>query len=280
LSDPRIEALNAASREILARVVRQILQHGLSYEYFADLAKQVFIKVAEREFPIASRKVSTSRISAITGIPRKEVSRIRKLPPGEEPESAVSRNRAANVLTAWLRDEDFLDRKGDPLALPLEGNPSFSMLVKRYSGDVPPRAIADELERLDAIERDGNLYRLTTRSYVPASGTPEIISIFGTDTAELMDTIAHNIERGPSEPSLYQTKVSYDNVPVEYLEPFRKLSRRMSQSLLEELDRWLAEHDRDYNPDLLGSGKARTGLMIFQFEHIEYTDRSANDEHQ
>ena len=216
---------------------------------------------------------------SITGIPRKEVSRLMKLPWDSDAEVSEQRNRAARVLAAWVRDSAFHDRKGDPLDLPLEGSPSFSELVRQYSGDIPSRAIADELERLGAIEIvDGGKYRLLARTYVPAKGTKELLEILGSDTAELMDTIDHNAMLGDDEAPLLQMKVSYDNVPVEYVDAFQILSGRMGRRLIEDLDHWLADHDRDRNPDVLGSGKARLGLMVFQLQEIEQEGEGDGDE--
>ncbi len=274
-----ITVLNAAIAKILRRLANISLRNGLSYDNFAELAKHVFVEVAGKEFPIEGRKVSASRISTITGIPRKEVSRLMKLPWDSDAEVSEQRNRAARVLAAWVRDSAFHDRKGDPLDLPLEGSPSFSELVRQYSGDIPSRAIADELERLGAIEIvDGGKYRLLARTYVPAKGTKELLEILGSDTAELMDTIDHNAMLGDDEAPLLQMKVSYDNVPVEYVDAFQILSGRMGRRLIEDLDHWLADHDRDRNPDVLGSGKARLGLMVFQLQEIEQEGEGDGDE--
>jgi|GEM_PF-2588149 len=60
----------------------------------------------------------------------------------------------------------------------------------------------------------------------------------------------------------------YDNVPVDALPAFRKLSARLSQNLLEQLNFWLAEHDRDENPQLAGTDRARAGLEIHQIEEV------------
>jgi len=60
--------------------------------------------------------------------------------------------------------------------------------------------------------------------------------------------------------------VMYDNVPVEALQEFRRLSRAQSQALLEKLDKWLSQHDRDANPGTTGTGRMRTGIGIYYFE--------------
>ena len=264
----QVDIFALAIAEIVQPLARLALKRGMPFDAFSEVVKRTFVEVAEQEFQLDGRKQTKSRIATLTGINRKEVARVLELAPLSAPGSLHSeRNRAAKVLSAWLRDQRFLDRKGDPRDLPFEGSPSFSELVKDYSGDIPPRAIADELCRVGAIEETEGRLRLANRGYVPESGREEHIEILGTDSRELIETIAHNIESHEDAP-LFQRKVCYNDIPVEYLSAFRALSGRLAQHLLEELDRWLADHDRGLNPTILGSGRARAGLGIYQIEEI------------
>ena len=213
------------------------------------------------------RKQTTSRISVLTGLNRKEVSRIKSLPSIEESGIDEHYNRAARVISGWLRDEVFQDRKGDPDVLPYEdGEHSFAELVKRYSGDMPTRAVADELLRVNAIEKTahGEL-RLTARGYVTSGSEVDKFQVLGTDTRDLILTIDHNLTH-PPEQALFQRKVMYDNVPLEHVEGFQRLAARLGQGVLEQLDAWLAERDKDANPQVEGKGRARLGLGIYQLE--------------
>ena len=47
----------------------------------------------------------------------------------------------------------------------------------------------------------------------------------------------------------------------------RELSREKSQQLLEELNNWMAEHDRDINPDVEGTGRKEASIGIYYYEH-------------
>jgi len=82
--------------------------------------------------------------------------------------------------------------------------------------------------------------------------------------ADLVTTIDHNLQHGAADP-FFQRKVMYDNVPVEALEEFRRLSGAQAQSLLERLDKWLSQHDRDTS-GTSGTGQVRTGIGIYYFE--------------
>ena len=100
----------------------------------------------------------------------------------------------------------------------------------------------------------------------PAAPTPhpvDKIAILGADVADLIDTIDHNIEHGDTDPR-FQRKVMYRHVPLDALPEFRKLSAAQAQSLLEKLDRWLAERsDRKASPR---APQARVGMGIYYFE--------------
>ena len=275
MAPANIQALSAVVLRILRPLVRILLRHGISYGTFADLAKWVYTDVARQEFGLQGRKQSTSRVSILTGLSRKEVTRVRELKRPDDRASAEQYNRAARVIAAWRREADFLDAEGQPAILPMSGRgATFSELVRRFSGDIPARAIRDELMQVGAVEQleDGRI-RLLAPAYVPRTSEVEKIHILGTDVSHLISTIDHNLQPDVSEP-FFQRKVAYDNLPHEVLPQFRLLTLGKAQALLENMDRWLARHDRDTNPAVDGTGRSRAGIGIYYFEE-PYSEEDA-----
>jgi hypothetical protein len=275
MATENIQVLSAAVIRVLRPLVLILLRHGVSYGTFAELAKWVYVDVALKQFGIPDRKQSTSRISIITGLSRKEVTRVRRLPGPTDRESAERYNRAARVITAWRQEKDFLDTNGEPGILPLAGGPpAFSELVRRFSGDVPVRAMLDELKRVGAVEEmeDGRI-RLLARAHIPKASVADKIHILGTDVGYLISTIEHNLQVQVQEP-FFQRKVTYDNLPDQVLPNFRKLTVRKAQALLEKMAAWLARHDRDTNPAVTGMGRNRAGVGIYYFEE-PYSEKDA-----
>jgi hypothetical protein len=274
----REQHLLRAAHRILRPLVRILLRNGIASDAFTELARKVYVDIADEEFRLPGKKQTVSRIAVITGLNRKEVTRLRKIDPLDRSDE-LWRNRAATVLSAWILEPPFQDRKGDPLDLPFAGtSPSFTDLVKRFSGDMQPRAIADELLRLGSIETIEGKYRMTTRVYIP-SGDPEaIIDILGTDTSELMETIDHNSQAN-GEDTLFQAKVLYDNVPEEHLAEFDEYSRRLARHALLELNEWLMRKDR--GADRSEQGRTLTlGLGVYQIarENPDDTNDKPNSE--
>jgi len=264
--------LSAAVARILKPLIRMLLRSGVSYGTFADIAKRQYIEVALNEFSIEGRKQSVSRVSVITGLTRKEVRRLIGLDQAQEDQISDRYNRAARVVAGWRRDEDFLDRQGNPMDLFISGDAkSFQGLVRRYSGDIPYRAVLDELDAAGSVERlDEDRVRLIHRAYLPKADESMKLHILGVDTALLIDTIDHNLNM-KHQPPRFQRKVLYDNLPTEALPEFRRLSSKAGQALLEKLDKWLSGHDRDVNPKAPGTGRNTVGVGIYYFE--EQRDR-------
>lgn len=266
-SEKLSQALTSALFRILRPLVRTLLRNGMSFKTFSDIAKRVYVEIGMVEFSIPGKKQTISRVSVLSGLTRKEVQRI--VSKGAEAKSVFQDhyNRAARVIAGWVRDREFADTKGNPQPLALEGDKaSFSELVRRYSGDVPARAVRDELLRVGAVEtiEDGRL-NLLSRAYIPRTSDLDKLDILGTDVADIIATIDHNLQHGAGDPR-FQRKVMYDNLPEESISKFRTLSAEQSQKLLETLDRWLAEQDRDVNPAVQGSGRKRAGIGIYYFE--------------
>ena len=275
MNEKHQKALVAAVLKLLRPLARILLRNGVSFSTFSDAAKWIYVDVATKEFRIEGRKQSTSRVSVITGLSRREVMRVRKLPRPDVTASTEKHNRAARVIAAWRRESDFLDAEGKPALLPMEGRGvTFSELVKRFSGNVPSRAILDELMHVEAVERlvDGKI-RLLTRAYIPRGVDAHKLNILGTDVQYLISTIDHNLKPEPIEPR-FQRKVAYDNLPNEVLPRFRKRFAKRAQALLESADQWLARHDRDVTPTVNGMGSNRAGFGIFFFEESNPEEES------
>jgi len=271
-SKPRVgQALAAAIERALRPLFRILLRNHMSFKAFLDIAKHTYVEVAADEFGIPGKKQSVSRVALLSGLTRKEVQRLLDAPLANDVEAGERYNRAARVVAGWVRDKDYSDAHGNPKVLSLQDGDtqesgSFAELVRRFSGDIPFRAVLDELLRVGVVEMlDDKHIRLKTRAYVPESGDADKLNILGTDVADLVSTIDHNLQHGAADP-FFQRKVMYDNVPVEALQEFRLLSGSQAQALLEQLDKWLSQHDRDTHPGTQGTGQVRTGIGIYYFE--------------
>lgn len=274
MNSPETNHLQKALYRILRPLARLLLRNGITYAEFSDLVKRAYVDSAMTDFREGTRKQTDSRAAVLTGLTRKEVKRQRELLAGERPDARVTRHisRASRVVSGWVQDEHFHDASGEPAALPFDGERSFAGLVRRYSGDMTPRAVLDELQRVGVVApqtQAGTLY-LKQRAYVPAGDDEEMLHIFGEDVSDLVTTIDHNLmSRENGHPPLYQRTLTYNNVPPEVIERWRAYAAGQSQALLEKLDEWLGPYDRDSSGSQApadGQETVRTGVSVFYFE--------------
>ena len=257
--------LEAAAGRVLRSLARVLLRYGVSVQAFIDLAKRAYIGAAQCDFALPSRKMTGSRLALITGLTRKDVQRLGADRAPSDERALARVNRAVRVIAGWRRDPDFHGEAGVPAALRLDGEaPAFAELVRRYSGDIPVRAVLDELMRNGSVSVSDNVVRLADRG-LPATDESGKLALLGTDVSDLVDTVAYNLQAEPSR-RRFQRKVMYDNLSREAVAEFRRLSAERAQQVLEEFDRWLARRDRDVTGSTAGSGRVRAGVGMYFFE--------------
>jgi hypothetical protein len=266
MSDRLRVALAAAVVRVLRPLVRAVLRSGMSYKAFNDLVKWVYVDVSMKEFTIPGRKNSKSRVAVLTGLTRREVDRLCRMP--EPKEGAPERyNRAARVLSGWAEDPNFRGVDDRPAILAVEGNSGFTELVRMYSGNQPYRAVLDELVRVGSVERVGEDHvRLIKAYYEPVSGKDEEekLNILGIATGDLLETIAYNIRRIDG-PVFYQQEI-YERIPADKLSELREVIRRHCDQFAVKTDRMLYSQlglDAGANPQL---SDRRAGVGVYYFE--------------
>ncbi|HET7371210.1 MAG TPA: DUF6502 family protein [Gammaproteobacteria bacterium] len=253
---------------VLRPLVRIMLRSGVTYKAFAEIVKAVYVDIASNEFRIPGRKQTDSRIAVITGLSRKEVSRVSGLKLPQDAPDPVTYNRAARVISGWTQDPDFLDN-GEPRMLAFDqGDLNFSDLVRRHSGDAPPRAVLDEMERVKAVVRneDGTL-RLVMQAYVPELDDLEKISLMGGAVGQLILTMDRNFDSDDERDMHFQRIVSNDKLDPAAAAEFNEFAREESRKFLDKLDGWLAEHEASKQRIQMFSGDLqRVGLGLYYFQ--------------
>lgn len=255
-----------ATRRILKPLIRIMYRKGIAFGEFSQLARQVYVEVAGEMLAAEGERPTTSRIAIATGLTRKDVAQLRQSPDDGLPTNSY--NRGARVMTGWLHDSEFHDATNKPALLPLQGEVgSFAALVNRYSGDMPYRAMLQEMERLGSVcVDDAGYVQLMGGGYIPHTSEAEKISILGTDVAALIATIEHNIVTLDRQNLRFQRKVCYDNLPETCIPAFKALVNQDGLELLIKFNSWLANQDRDDNPHNPNAGRVRAGVGIYFFE--------------
>jgi Family of unknown function (DUF6502) len=239
------QALSAAVLRILRPLVAVLLRHGMAYGTFAELARKAYVEEGFAHAEASGKRPTVSGVSALTGLTRKETKRLRELDFIDDQSSSRRYSRAIRVISGWTNDPRFQSSAGEPAILPMDGTGgSFSALVKEYSGDIPPAAMLSVLQDSGTVAVGEQGVVLQEKAYIPSATPLEKINILGSDVAELIDTIGHNLGAEPGE-RYFQRKVSNVLLHPDAVPAFRELSTRKSQLLLEEYHSWLSNHEVD-----------------------------------
>src|SRR5262245_15191153 len=269
------QALLAAYRHLLTPLVRILLRNGISYLEFAEVTREVFVNVAGRDFTLPKRKISLSRIAIMTGLSRKEVARLAKEGGNRKALASSIFNRVTRVLQGWYTDADFTGPYGVPLDLKFDDlgrKISFTELVRRYSGDMPARAMLDELIRVGAcrIENESGLIRVLSRSYIPEKLDTESIRHFGSQTRCFIDTLDFNMRKSaPGRGRFERIVFANEGLSPEDVDRFDNFLRERGHQFLVELDDWLAARQKPKK----GEAVVHTGVGIYHYIRSEEAEK-------
>jgi hypothetical protein len=269
--------LLAACRHLLHPLVRILLRHGVSYGEFSDSVRGAYIDIAQNELVSKDRPQTDARIAILTGLQKREVLRIRNMDANDDDD--VGLNRIARVLQGWSQDPQYLGPYGLPLEVPFEGSTmSFEALVRKYAGDVPARALLEELVRVNAaIEMDDGYVRLLNRTYLPSPLDPVGLERLGNVVNYFIDTVDFNLQKKRQGAGRFERyAVTFEGLSPEAFGRFDELIREKGQELLEKLDDWLGQYETKGGSKLPSSEAIKTGVGIFHF--IEKSPSPPKDE--
>ena len=146
-------------QHLLTEFALVLLPRGMTPKRFAELARAAFVQAASDMSKLRNGRVNHSRVAAQTGLTRADVKRLLKY----NAFGSNSRGHTAveRVMDGWRADREFLNQAGKPGQLPISGaRGSFERLVRKYGGDIPHRAILDELRRIGGVIDVGGNVRL------------------------------------------------------------------------------------------------------------------------
>jgi hypothetical protein len=257
------QALEDALRALLAPVARLAVARGLPYATVNEILKLAFVQAAAAAHPglLAHRKAS--RVSIVTGINRREVTRLIQTPP----EAALGGpSLASQVFAHWRTQRPYRGRDGRPRALPRQGPaPSFESLAQAVTRDVHPRSLLDELCRLGLAEWDKRRDRvaLARDAFVPRGDPVRMLGFLADNVGDHLQAAVANVlddDRAHFEQAVYA-----DGLGADSLASVRPAIAQQWQSLLAALVPALeARVEADAALPPAQQGRLRVGLYSYQ----------------
>lgn len=255
------EALLTAFRRVLGPLARLAVARGVRHAQLDELLRGAFVEAARKAHPDVPSHRAVSRVSAATGLHRREVTRLMA---AEGPEPARG-SLATQLFTRWLSDPS-LRKKGVAMrSLPRQGAaPSFESLAQSVTKDVHPRTLLEEVCRLGLAtydEKKDSVSLLRDR-FVPDNDERRLFAFVGNNVGDhLSATVANVLNEGPRqlEQAVFADELS--ELSIERLQP---VVREQWQALLRELAPAMQKMlDEDEAEDRPRNQRLRVGMYAF-----------------
>ena len=276
-SAPAIDGVDLALREALERLMTPMAQlclaRGLTFAVVEEMFKHAFVEAARSAQSASTGHRDISRVSAATGLTRREVTRISQ---EVHARAALRPSPATQIFTRWMSSRRLHDKLGNPRPLKRQGrSPSFEALAQSVTRDVHPRTLLDELCRLGLAEFDeqSDTVSLVRDSFVPRKDQARMFGFLGHNVGDHMAAAVANV-LADTPPHIEQA-VFADELSAESLTAVRSLVAKQWKGflagLVPELEALIAA---DAEAGRLADRRVRIGMYGYHARMSTHTDES------
>ena len=265
--------MEQAVQRLLVPLSELAVAQGLPYSTVDELMRRSFVAAAHAAHPDLPEHRRVSRVSAATGLNRREVARLMQ---AATDAPAPRRSLVSEVFGHWVNHPDYRDADGLPRVLARSGPaPSFEALAHEISRDVHPRSLLEELLRLGLARQDtvADTLSLTRQSFVPEGDLPRMLGFLGDNVgdhlAAAVDNVLSRAERKPHfEQAVFGDGLSPASVAA-LRDRVRAHWKALSADLVLEIER-LFEADQAH--PAAATQRVRFGLFSFHEATVPAAD--------
>jgi hypothetical protein len=264
------EALQAAFERVLAPLARLAVARGLPFAVVDEALRSAFVAAAHAAHPSLPPHRRVSRVSAATGLNRREVTRLLAAEAQRGEPAPPPRTPAAMVFAHWRNQPRWRTPEGEPLTLPRSGPaPSFEALAQEVTRDVHPRALLEELMRLQLVAHDAarDTVALTQEAFVPRGDDARKAAWLGANVGDHLEAAAANVMG--RDPSHFEQAIAADGLSAESVARVRaRLAahwRRLADELVPLLEQAVGE-DADRPPEGADAPAYRVRVGLFSYD--------------
>ena len=276
MAQDNTSVLHSFLEKLLKPIAVLCVRSGIKHREVAEILKLAFIKASLEELADLNAIANTSKLSAVTGLQRKDIRRLI-----EQKETNLPKgNLLTKVIGAWRSDPRFSLKRRTPRVLNYEGADSeFSMLVRSVSTDLNTYTVLFELERVGAVEKNKGQVELKVDAFNPENVPQEGLSLVATDVENLLLAGEENIFRSPPVPNLH-LHTRYDNIAQKYLPQIRTWLLKEGALFHRKMRHHLSKYDKDLNPELFqqeGGGIVHIGSFSRIIKPTDPSLKEQND---
>jgi hypothetical protein len=254
-------------RRVLRPLVQILFRAGVRFDEFVDLLRGIYTEITIRDALEHGQTISTSRISILSGVARRDVERLVTSDEWLRVPKPTDTAALAAILHRWHTDAAYLGPYGVPLELPMsgQGGRNFTDLVGASPIPIDAMYAYEQLLSARMIARSGDTHvKVLSRTYVmPEPLSSAMLEHFGSAMTNLASTLNFNMTPEQKAKRLEKTVFPDDGLPEELMPEFEAFVRERAKELISDVDDWLAAAAR--RPIKNGSQRSSTGVHIFHF---------------
>jgi hypothetical protein len=224
---------------LLAPLAQLCVGKGISIQMIEEQLRKAFVQAAHQVHDHLPSHRLTSRISATTGLTRREVMRLENQPVRErEP----YRSPITELFMRWLADPALRNASGHPRPLPRHGAaPSFEALAKSVTRDVHSRTLLEELCRLRLVKFDvaTDTVHMLQEAFVPRGDWARMVGYLGDNVGDHLRAATANV-LGSGNEELEQA-IFADELSAKSLAQARTMMMQQWRDMLQEMTPRLEE---------------------------------------
>lgn len=233
-------------RIMLQPLAKYCLRRSIGIQDFLEDLKVVFLRTAQDELRASGEELNVSRLSAMTGVHRRDVRRICK----HDEEKSEPQNPMSKIIGRWQTDARFRRKDGRAKVLKIsETENEFAELVQLVCSDLHHGTVYAELERLGLVEKVPTGLRLIQNGYVTRGNSKEAYQYMSQDIQDLMFAVEENINGQAETPNLHLSTI-FDRVVSSAIPEIRNWFIREGTLLQQRAREFLSQFDYDTNSAL------------------------------
>ncbi len=259
---------------LLRPVVTFCMKRGIQVQDLIESVKIVFVDLAAEELERGQHEISISKINLITGLHRRDVTRLYQFATTKEQDTGL----VTRVIGQWQSDKRFRAKSGKGARLlSYEGAESeFALLIATVSKELNAYTVLFEMERIGAVEKSKKGLKLITRAFLPPKGDlKESINLLAKDCEDLMSAVESNLNDDLKIKNLH-LKTEYDNIPESCLPKIRSWVLKEGSAFHEKVRGFISTFDRDINPEVVGCGPRRR-IAVGTFSRVQNFEQLARE---
>lgn len=170
---------------IFAPLARLLVARGLLFGEVTERLKLHYLRAAQG---LAGPRATDSRLSVMTGLQRRDITRLSALPDHAPPERKV--NHLSRLVQLWQTDPRFAGRALTRAG----GDDSFEALALSIRRDVHPRTMIEQLREAGTVSvTDDGSIRLEQTSYQPMAGSEAQLDYLAENAGDFLAAATGNV---------------------------------------------------------------------------------------